>query len=110
MKQRHALLFASAALAMATAAAQAQPTPGIAGSWKLAVGDNIVCPLTLAADGTATHTTDCAAGNRIARWQLAVNKLQLKTASGNIVGVLTPKGDSYAGKRFSDGRTLVLSR
>ncbi|MDE1939561.1 MAG: AprI/Inh family metalloprotease inhibitor [Alphaproteobacteria bacterium] len=109
MKPLRTLLFTSAALVIAVAATQAQSAPDVAGSWKLAIGDNVVCPLTLAPDGTASPA-DCAAGNRIARWQLAIDKLELKTASGEMVGVLLPKGDSYTGKRFSDGRKLVLSR
>jgi Protease inhibitor Inh len=109
MKPLRTLLFTSIAFAIAAVAAQAQPTPDVAGSWKLAIGNNTVCPLTLAPDGTATPA-DCAAGDRIARWDVAVNKLELRTASGEMVGILLPKGESYAGKRFSDGRTLVLSR
>lgn len=78
------------------------------GSWKLAVGAQPPCALALAADGTAT--TDCATGNRVARWRASADKLELRTASGETVGILTAKDGSYAGKRFSDGKTLVLSR
>jgi Protease inhibitor Inh len=93
------------ALAVFAAAAQAAD---VAGDWKLAVGAQPPCVITLSADGAATG--DCATGNRVARWRAAADKLELRTASGETVGILTAKDGSYAGKRFSDGKTMVLSR
>jgi hypothetical protein len=78
------------------------------GTWKLAVGTQAPCSLILVADGTVT--ADCATGNRVARWRASSDKLELRTASGEMVGILTAKDGGYAGKRFSDGKTLVLSR
>jgi Protease inhibitor Inh len=104
MKTLHTLLLSSFAIAAFATASQADPT----GQWKMAVGTNMVCPLTLSADGTAT--ADCATGNRVARWRAVADKLELRTASGEMVGVLYAKNGTYTGKRFSDGRTLVLSR
>lgn len=91
-----------------TAFAAAAQAADVEGTWKLAVGAQAPCPLVLVADGTVT--TDCATGNRVARWRAQADKLELRTASGETVGILTAKDGSYAGKRFSDGKTLVLSR
>ncbi len=88
-----------------TAAAQAGD---VEGTWKLAIGAQAPCPLILVAGGTVT--TDCATGNRVARWRASADKLELRTASGETVGILTAKDGGYAGKSFSDGKTLVLSR
>ncbi len=103
---RTAPLFISAlAFAATLGAAQADT---LAGSYKLAIG-SATCPITLADDGTASYAGDCAAGTGVARWQAKYNGVELKTASGETVGILKTKGDSYAGTRFSDGRSLVLS-
>ncbi len=99
-----AIRYVIAAAAFASAASAAD----VEGAWKLAVGAQPPCDLVLAADGTATG--DCATGNRVARWRGTADKLELRTASGETVGILTAKDGSYAGKRFSDGKTLVLSR
>jgi len=107
MTKTRILLFTS--LAFAAGAAQAQPAD-VSGAWKLAIGASTVCPLTLSADGTAAYTADCDSGDRVARWRAAADKLELKTASGETVGILYVKGETYAGKRFADGRTLTLSR
>jgi hypothetical protein len=109
MKKIRTLLFTS--LAIAAVAAQAQPAPSdVSGAWKLAIGANLVCPLTLAPDGTASFTADCIGGGQVARWRMIADKLELRTASGETVGILLSKDGFYAGKRFADGRTLVLSR
>jgi hypothetical protein len=106
MNTLRTLLVASAFTLAGLSLAQADTN--LAGNWKLAVGQTS-CPLTLAADGTATYAGDCASGSGVARWQAKYNGLELKTASGETVGVLKPKGDAYAGTRVSDGRDLVLS-
>ena len=110
MKTLRTLLFTSFAVAMSVAAAQAQQSPDVTGAWKLAVGSNVVCPLTLTADGTATFTSECAAADRVARWRTCANSIELRTASGETVGMLRHQGDGYVGKRFSDGKVLLLSR
>ena len=107
MKAIRTILFSSILL---TAGAQAQPAPDVSGAWKLAIGANLVCPLTLAPDGTASFTADCAGGGGVARWYASADKLELRTASGETVGVLRGKDGGYAGKRFTDGRVLLLSR
>ncbi len=93
------------ALAVLTTAALAAT---VEGDWKLAVGARPPCTLTQAADGEGTG--DCAPGNRGARGGAAAAKLELRTASGETVGILTAKDGGYAGKRFSDGKAMVLSR
>jgi hypothetical protein len=97
--------FTLLALAGFSAAAQAETAEG---NWKLAAGTEASCTLMLAADGTAT--SDCATGNRVARWKVKADKLELRTMSGETIGILTAKDGTYAGRRFSDGRTLLLSR
>jgi hypothetical protein len=101
--------LAAAALATAGMAADSQAAD-IAGAWKLAIGANTVCTLTLAPDGSAVFAGDCTGGGDVARWHMAANKLELRTAAGETVGVLSDKDGVYTGKRFQDGRTLVLSR
>lgn len=106
-----ALLFSSlAACALTASAVAAQSAGDVTGAWKLAIGTTIVCPLTLAPDGTVALAADCAASAHVARWQLVAAKLELQTASGETVGILVNKDGSYAGKRVADGRTLLLSR
>jgi len=110
MKTLRTLLFTSFAVAISVAAAQAQQSPDVTGAWKLSVGGNVVCPLTLTADGTATFASECAAADRVARWHTCADKVELKTASGETVGILRHQGEGYTGKRFSDGKALLLSR
>ncbi len=101
------LLMASSAFALAVvSAAQADPA---AGSYKLAIGANTTCPITLAADGTASYAGGCAQGGDVARWQAKYNGLELQTARGETVALLKSKDGGYAGTRFADGRSLVLS-
>jgi len=106
MKHLHTLFLASLALGVA----HAETTPSVTGAWKIAIGANAVCQVTLAEDGSATVSAGCQELTRVAKWEVVAQKLELETASGETVGVLYPKGDTYAGTRFSDGRKLVLSR
>jgi hypothetical protein len=99
------LLAASALSFVAVSAAQADP----AGAYKLAIGATAVCPITLAADGTAAYSSDCANGGNVSRWHAKPNGVELKTASGETVAFLAGKDGSYAGTRFADGRTLKLN-
>ncbi|GEM_PF-1471909 len=88
----------------------------ITGAWKLTVGENDApCTITLAANasdrGGTVSSTDCAGGlNAIGRWQTLGNRLQLLSASGQLIAYFSPKGDEYAGTRVSDEKKLVLSR
>jgi hypothetical protein len=110
MTKIRTLLFTSVAVAAGFAAAQAQPATDVSGAWKLAVGANEACPLTLVADGSVTFTTDCAKDSRVAHWRVCADKLELKTAGGETVGLLHAQDGTYVGKRFADGRALLLSR
>ncbi len=106
MTSLRTLLTASAlALAAASAAHAADAT---AGTYKLAIGAN-ACPITLAADGSASLTADCAQGTEVAKWQAKFHAVELKTSSGETVALLHGKDGSYTGTRFSDGRALTLS-
>jgi Protease inhibitor Inh len=102
------LLTATAALTLA-AFTTAQAGAPVAGSYKLAIGANATCALTLAADGTAAYAADCAQGSHVARWQAKFNGVVLETQSGEAVAILTEKDGAYAGTRADDGRKLVLS-
>jgi hypothetical protein len=99
------LLTSSALVLAAVSVAQADP----AGSYKLAIGANATCIITLAADGSASYTGDCAQGGDVARWQAKFNGVELKTARGETVALLKGKDGAYTGTRFEDGRTLTLS-
>jgi len=106
MTSFRSLLIASAALVASAVSAQAD---GAAGSYKLAIGANTTCAITLQADGSASYTGDCAQGNEVARWQAKYNGVELKTAGGETVALLKGKDGSYKGTRFADGRALTLS-
>lgn len=107
MNTLRTLFVASIALGL-TGFSAANAAAPMAGAYKLAIGTTS-CPITLAADGTAAYSGDCASGGGVARWHAGFNKVELQTAGGDLVGVLTVKGDSYAGTRVSDGRMLVLT-
>jgi hypothetical protein len=110
MTKIRTLLFTSLAVAASFAAVQAQTATDVSGAWKLAVGANEACPLTLVPDGTVSFTSDCAKESRVAHWRVSADKLELKTASGETVGLLRAQDGRYVGKRFADGRALLLSR
>lgn len=105
MNSFRTLLTASALTFAAVSAAQADP----AGAYKLAIGATANCPITLAADGTASFSGDCAMGGNVAKWQAKYNGVELKTASGETVAILRGKDGSYAGTRVADGRSMTLS-
>jgi len=105
MNSPRSLLIASTFALVAVSAAQADP----AGSYKLAIGANASCPITLAADGTATYAADCEQGGHVAKWSAKYNGVELQTASGETVAILKGKDGAYAGTRVADGRALKLS-
>ncbi|MDE2182308.1 MAG: AprI/Inh family metalloprotease inhibitor [Alphaproteobacteria bacterium] len=109
MNALRSFLFTSLAVA-AIVGTTAMAAPDAAGSWKLTVGNGAPCNLVLAPDGSAASSADCATGNRVARWRAVADKIELRTASGETVGILVARDGAFAGKRFSDGRTMVLSR
>jgi hypothetical protein len=82
------------------------------GAWKLTVGAyDAPCTLNLATDGSIAAGADCPTGlNTVATWKTTGNGIQLYSGSGDLVASLKPKGDSYIGTRFTDGRKLALSR
>jgi hypothetical protein len=103
------LLLAGVSLAHADAS--------LTGNWKLTVGSEKPCALTLSADpssdriGTAAQGPDCPGGlDTIGQWKTVGSSLQLLTPSGNVVALLKQKGDAYEGTRFSDGRKVALNR
>jgi len=101
------LLIASAFALTAVSAAHADSAA--AGSYKLAVGANVTCPVTLAADGSATFAADCAQSGGVAKWHAKFNGVELTTAGGETVALLKGKDGSYSGTRFADGRSLTLN-
>jgi hypothetical protein len=104
MTKLRPLFLASAFILSAASVAQADP----AGSYKLAIGATASCPITLAADGTASYAADCALGGNVAKWQAKYNGVELKTASGETIAILKGKDGVYAGTRVADGRALKL--
>src|ERR1700755_2138876 len=106
MTKLRSLLIASAALALTAVSVQAAPT---AGSYKLAIGANASCAITLADDGSTNYTGDCAQGGRVAKWQAKYNGVELKTAGGETIALLKPADGGYSGTRFEGGRKLTLS-
>ena len=107
MTSLRTLLTASAFALTAVSAAYADDAT--AGSYKLAVGASTTCPITLAADGSATFAADCQQSAGVAKWQAKFHTVELKTAGGETVALLHGKDGSYTGTRFADGRALTLS-
>jgi hypothetical protein len=99
------LLTSSALVLAAVSVAQADP----AGSYKLAIGANTTCDITLAADRSTSYTGACTPGTAVAHWQARNNSIELSKANGELIAVLKAKDGSYTGKTFEDGRTLTLS-
>ena len=99
------LLTSSALVLAAVSVAQADP----AGSYKLAIGANTSCDITLAADRSTAYTGDCAPGAAVAHWQAKNNGIELSKANGELIAVLKAKDGAYTGRTFEDGRTLTLS-
>lgn len=104
-------LLGGAGLAFATIAL-AHADPAVTGTWKLSVGANDApCTLTLADAGSVNTSTNCDTGEAtINHWKTVGNSIQLYTPNGELVAWLKPKGDSYTGTRFSDGRKVALDR
>jgi hypothetical protein len=101
------LLIASAFALTAVSAAHAADAS--AGAYKLAIGANAICPVTLAADGSASFAADCAQVAGVAKWQAKFHAVELKTANGETVALLHGKDGTYTGTRFADGRALTLN-
>src|SRR3954463_1497315 len=90
--------------------------PAVTGAWKLSVGVNDdPCVVTLATQpgtdtaGTASSTGDCN-GVAFQQWKLAGSKLRLQENNGTLVAYLRPNGNSFEGKRVSDGKAVALTR
>ena len=90
---------------------------GATGAWKLTVGVNDVpCTLTLTANASGTAGSiasgaDCPSGlYTVSNWKAAGNGIELYSDSGELIASLKPKGDSFVGTRFADGRKLALNR
>jgi hypothetical protein len=101
-------LLTASALALTTVSA-AHAADATAGTYKLAIGANATCPITLAADGSASLAADCAQGADVAKWQAKFHAVELKTANGETVALLHGKDGAYTGTRFADGRALTLN-
>jgi hypothetical protein len=80
----------------------------VTGAWTLTVGAyDAPCTLTLTPDASGTSPTGL---NAVSVWKTTGNGVQLFTNSGELVASLKPKGDTYVGTRFSDGKKLALNR
>jgi Protease inhibitor Inh len=113
MTKINALLLGSALALGLIGLAQAD-SAAPTGAWKLSTGVNDApCVITLATDqdnaGPVTSTGDCN-GTVVGHWKTVGTSLQLSSPSGELVAWLKPNGDTYVGKRISDGRAVALAR
>jgi len=90
-------------------AAYAQAPALAAGTYKLAVGANAPCELSITADGGVTQGADCTQAAQLTHWKVTGNTYILYAASGELYATLKAKGDNLEGVSFSDNRKLVLS-
>jgi hypothetical protein len=110
-------LALGAGLALASISFAHADSSTVAGAWKLTVGINDApCTLTFAPDasgvaGAVSSGSDCPSGlNAIATWKSTGNGIQLYAGTGDLIAWLKPKGDTYVGTRFADGKKLALNR
>jgi hypothetical protein len=113
MTKINALLLGSALALGLIGLAQAD-SAAPTGAWKLSTGVNDApCVITLATDtdtaGTVSSTGDCN-GTNVGHWKTVGTSLQLSSPAGELVAWLKPSGDTYVGKRISDGRAVALAR
>lgn len=100
-----ALFFALSGFASAYAQA-----PGLeSGTYKLTVGTNPPCTVTLGNDGTVTQAADCDTGRPIARWTAKGAGYALTTASGEVYAVLKPHGSTFEGMSYIAQHKLILA-
>jgi hypothetical protein len=106
-------LFASTTIALA----HAEDTV-VTGAWKLSVGVNDApCSVTLLPNpdvsdaGPVSAATDCGQDfAAIGHWRTLGSRLELSSASGELIALLKPNGISFAGTRVADGRKIALDR
>ncbi len=114
MTKVHSLLLGSALALGLIGLAQAD-SAAPTGAWKLSTGvSDAPCVVTLTAGdvdgaGPVASTGDCN-GTDVAHWRTVGPTLQLSTGTGALVAWLKPNGDTYVGKRISDGRVVALAR
>jgi hypothetical protein len=93
--------------AFGTAHAQAPALE--AGTYKLAIGSKAPCDVTISADGVLTPAADCAFGVNVTKVTAKGEGYVLTSASGDLFGLIKPKGDALEGATFGDQHKLVLS-
>jgi|SRR5579862_5117799 len=100
-----------------SAIALARAEEPVTGVWKLSIGANDPCTLTLSSDaantsaGAATPSNECPGGlNTIGRWRESGSGIQLLSPSGDMIAWLKEKNGSYQGSRLTDGQKLALDR
>jgi len=110
-------LALGAGLALASIGFAHAQSNTVTGPWTLTVGSyDAPCTLTLTPDASGTAGTiasgqDCPTGlNAVSTWKSAGNGVQLYSGSGDLIAWLKPKGDTFVGTRFSDGKKLALNR
>jgi len=109
--------LALAATLVASAASLAHADSAVAGKWSYQVGTTgTPCALTFTASasdtaGDVTSADDCATGlSAVGHWRTIGSRLQLISPAGNLVAILHPQGDGYAGEQIGGGRKIALSR
>jgi hypothetical protein len=104
-------LVIGATLALSTVAL-AHAAPAVTGSWKLSVGVNDApCVMTLNDAGSVNSSSECDQNlYGVAHWRAVGPSLELYSPNGELLALLNARGDSYLGKRTSDGRKVELDR
>jgi hypothetical protein len=99
------LLAISTVLALSGTGAYAQ---GVApGNYAFAFGSAAPCPVTLAADGSATVDASCKSS--FSQWRKTPTGIELRNQAGEIYAALVEKDGAYKGTTFSSTRSIVLA-
>ena len=109
--------LALAAGLVVSGASLAQADSAVTGKWTYQVGTTgTPCALTFTANtsdssGDVAAAGDCASGlSAVGHWRTVGSRLQLISPAGNLVAILRPQGDGYAGQQIEGGRKIALSR
>jgi hypothetical protein len=104
------LVTASFLLALGTFGPAFAQAPALeAGIYKLAIGSKAPCDVTISADGVLTPASDCTLGANVTKMIPKGEGYVLTSASGDLYGLVKPKGDTLEGATFGNQRKLVLS-
>lgn len=107
---KNLLVTASILLALGSFGPAFAQAPALeAGTYKLAIGSKAPCDVTISADGVLTPASDCALGANVTKVIPKGEGYVFTAASGDLYGLVKPKGDTLEGATFDGQRKLVLS-